>query len=86
VNDISPEEIENIEIVKGPSARNLYGTDASNGVVVITTKRGRAGAAALEASSVRAARSTISTTIPHSTRSSATAPRDAGHGSPLLPV
>jgi TonB-linked SusC/RagA family outer membrane protein len=45
VNDISPEEIENIEIVKGPSAATLYGTDAANGVIVITTKRGRAGAA-----------------------------------------
>jgi TonB-linked SusC/RagA family outer membrane protein len=45
VNDISPEEIENIEIVKGPSAATLYGTDASNGVIVITTKKGRAGAA-----------------------------------------
>ncbi|MBK8647855.1 MAG: TonB-dependent receptor [Gemmatimonadetes bacterium] len=45
VNDINPEEIENIEVVKGPSAATLYGTDAANGVVVITTKRGRAGAA-----------------------------------------
>jgi TonB-linked SusC/RagA family outer membrane protein len=45
LNDLSPEEIENIEIVKGPSAATLYGTDAANGVVVITTKRGRAGAA-----------------------------------------
>ena len=45
VNDISPEDIENIEIVKGPSAATLYGTDASNGVIVITTKRGRAGVA-----------------------------------------
>jgi TonB-linked SusC/RagA family outer membrane protein len=45
VNDINPEEIENIEIVKGPSAATLYGTDAANGVIVITTKRGRAGAA-----------------------------------------
>ena len=44
VNDINPEEIENIEIVKGPSAATLYGTDASNGVIVITTKKGRAGA------------------------------------------
>ncbi len=45
VNDLSPEEIENIEIVKGPSAATLYGTDAANGVIVITTKKGRAGAA-----------------------------------------
>jgi TonB-dependent SusC/RagA subfamily outer membrane receptor len=43
VNDLNPEEIENIEIVKGPSAATLYGTDAANGVIVITTKRGRAG-------------------------------------------
>ncbi|MCX5755362.1 MAG: SusC/RagA family TonB-linked outer membrane protein [Gemmatimonadetes bacterium] len=43
VNDINPSEIENIEIVKGPSAASLYGTDAANGVIVITTKRGRAG-------------------------------------------
>ena len=42
--DINPEEIESIEIVKGPSAATLYGTDAANGVIVITTKRGRAGA------------------------------------------
>ncbi|HEY7771200.1 hypothetical protein, partial [Longimicrobium sp.] len=35
---------ESIEVVKGPSAATLYGTDAANGVVVITTKRGRAGA------------------------------------------
>ena len=44
-NDISPDEIENIEIVKGPSAATLYGTDAANGVIVITTKKGRAGRA-----------------------------------------
>ena len=43
-DDISPDEIENIEIVKGPSAATLYGTDAANGVIVITTKKGRAGA------------------------------------------
>ncbi|HEY1303776.1 MAG TPA: TonB-dependent receptor, partial [Vicinamibacterales bacterium] len=45
LGDISPEDIENIEIVKGPSAATLYGTDAANGVIVITTKKGRAGAA-----------------------------------------
>ena len=42
-NDINAEEIENIEIVKGPSAATLYGTDAANGVIVVTTKKGRAG-------------------------------------------
>ena len=44
VNDLNPEEIENIEIVKGPSAATLYGTAAANGVIVITTKKGKAGA------------------------------------------
>jgi TonB-linked SusC/RagA family outer membrane protein len=43
-NDLNPDEIESIEIVKGPSAATLYGTDAANGVIVVTTKKGRAGA------------------------------------------
>ncbi|HLL46049.1 MAG TPA: TonB-dependent receptor, partial [Longimicrobiaceae bacterium] len=42
-DDINPEEIENIEVVKGPAATALYGTAAANGVIQITTKRGRAG-------------------------------------------
>lgn len=43
VGDLNPEEIQSIEIVRGPSAATLYGTDAANGVIVITTKRGIAG-------------------------------------------
>jgi TonB-linked SusC/RagA family outer membrane protein len=43
MNDINPEEIESIEIVKGPSAATLYGTESANGVIRITTKKGRAG-------------------------------------------
>ncbi len=43
INDINPEEIESIEVIKGPSAATLYGTEAANGVILITTKRGRAG-------------------------------------------
>ena len=46
-NDINPDDIETIEVVKGPSAATLYGTDAANGVIVITTKKGRAGASRL---------------------------------------
>ena len=42
-NDINPDEIESIEIIKGPAAAALYGTAASNGVIQITTKKGRAG-------------------------------------------
>jgi TonB-linked SusC/RagA family outer membrane protein len=40
LNDINPEDIESIEIIKGPAASTLYGTEASNGVVQIITKRG----------------------------------------------
>lgn len=43
LSSLNPEEIEDIEIVKGPSAATLYGTNAANGVVVVTTKKGRAG-------------------------------------------
>ena len=44
LNDLNPDEIETIEVVKGPAAATLYGTDAANGVIRITTKKGRAGA------------------------------------------
>jgi TonB-linked SusC/RagA family outer membrane protein len=43
INDINPDEIESIEIVRGPSAAAIYGTAAANGVIIITTKRGIAG-------------------------------------------
>jgi TonB-linked SusC/RagA family outer membrane protein len=42
-NDINPEDIESIEIIRGPAAATLYGTEASNGVIQIITKRGAAG-------------------------------------------
>ena len=43
IDDINPEEIESIEVVRGPSAATLYGTAAANGVIVITTKHGQVG-------------------------------------------
>ena len=44
MNDLDPDEIETIEIIKGPAAATLYGTEASNGVINIITKRGKVGA------------------------------------------
>ena len=41
ISDINPSDIENISILKGPSAAALYGSRAGNGVVLITTKSGR---------------------------------------------
>ncbi len=43
LNDFNTEDIESIEIIRGPAAATLYGTEASNGVVQIITKKGRAG-------------------------------------------
>lgn len=45
LNDIHPEDIESIEIIKGPAASTIYGTEASNGVIQIITKRGALGQA-----------------------------------------
>jgi TonB-linked SusC/RagA family outer membrane protein len=42
-NDFNPDDIESIEIVKGPAAATLYGTEAANGVIQIITKRGGQG-------------------------------------------
>jgi TonB-linked SusC/RagA family outer membrane protein len=44
LNDIAPEDIESIEVIKGPAAATIYGTEASSGVVQIITRRGTAGA------------------------------------------
>jgi Outer membrane receptor proteins, mostly Fe transport len=44
LNDFNPEDIESIEVLKGPSATTLYGTEASNGVINIITKKGTARA------------------------------------------
>jgi TonB-linked SusC/RagA family outer membrane protein len=45
LNDVNPEDIESIEVIKGPAAATLYGTEASNGVIQIITKRGKSGKA-----------------------------------------
>ena len=42
-SDINPDDIDNISVLKGPAAAALYGLEAANGAVVITTKRGKAG-------------------------------------------
>jgi TonB-linked SusC/RagA family outer membrane protein len=44
LDDIDPSTIERVEVLKGAAAATLYGTEASNGVIQIFTKRGTAGA------------------------------------------
>lgn len=48
IADLNPENIESIEVLKGPSAGAIYGSRGANGVVIITTKRGRAGTPTLD--------------------------------------
>jgi TonB-linked SusC/RagA family outer membrane protein len=51
MNDINPNEIESITVLKGVSASALYGSRAGNGAIIITTKRGKSGAATVDFSS-----------------------------------
>ena len=48
LNDLNPDDIESIEVVKGPAAATLYGADASAGVIQIITKKGRAGTSSFQ--------------------------------------
>lgn len=41
--DLNPADIQNVEVLKGASAAAIYGSEAANGVIIITTKRGQAG-------------------------------------------
>ena len=50
LNDLALNDIERIEVIKGPAAATLYGTEASNGVIQIFTKRGQQGAPRFEVS------------------------------------
>ncbi len=45
--DINPEDIENVTVLKGPEATALYGSDGSNGAIIITTKKGTKGKSTL---------------------------------------
>jgi TonB-linked SusC/RagA family outer membrane protein len=46
--DINPNDIESIQVLKGPSASSIYGSRGTNGVIVITTKQGQAGKSSLD--------------------------------------
>lgn len=57
LNGINPQDIESIEVLKDASAAAIYGSQASNGVVLITTKRGSRGPTQISASMERGVRS-----------------------------
>jgi TonB-dependent starch-binding outer membrane protein SusC len=50
IADLNPEDIETIEVLKGASASAIYGSKASAGVIIITTKKGKAGKPRIELS------------------------------------
>lgn len=50
INDLNPDDIESITVLKGPNAAALYGSRATNGAILITTKRAQSGQMRTEAS------------------------------------
>ena len=51
IADFNPEDVESISVLSGPSAAALYGSSAANGVVLITTKKGKEGKLSVQYSS-----------------------------------
>lgn len=47
ISNLNPDDIESLNILKGPAAAALYGSSAANGVVIITTKKGKVGRASI---------------------------------------
>src|SRR5437867_511676 len=56
--DLNPDDIGTLTVLKGPEAAALYGIDAANGAIVITTKRGRVGGGVQYTSTFRVERTT----------------------------
>lgn len=48
IQNISPNDIESVDVLRDASSAAIYGSRASNGVIIITTKRGRSGAASVD--------------------------------------
>ncbi|MFX8433601.1 TonB-dependent receptor plug domain-containing protein, partial [Acinetobacter baumannii] len=46
--DLNPNDIENVTVLKGPEATALYGSQASSGAIVITTKRAKSNKLAIQ--------------------------------------
>jgi TonB-dependent starch-binding outer membrane protein SusC len=43
IADLNPNDIESVQVLKGPSASSIYGSKGTNGVIIITTKQGNSG-------------------------------------------
>ncbi len=78
--DLNPNDIENIQILKGPSASSIYGSRGTNGVIIITTKQGQVGRPVLNLTQ-RFGSAAISHKIPIRCFKTATEVDDAGFDS-----
>ena len=45
INDVNPNDVESISVLKDAASSSIYGSKAANGVILITTKRGKSGKA-----------------------------------------
>jgi TonB-linked SusC/RagA family outer membrane protein len=50
LNNINPEDVEDVQILNGAAGATLYGSEASNGVIIVTTKKGHRGKPVIKAS------------------------------------
>ncbi|MEQ1856567.1 MAG: TonB-dependent receptor plug domain-containing protein [Longimicrobiales bacterium] len=55
LDDIAPDDVESVEVLRGPAATSLYGTDAAAGIIHIVTKRGTLGSPRFTATMTRGA-------------------------------
>ena len=51
ISNLNPEDIENVTVLKGPAASALYGSQAANGVILVTMKKGKPGVSQINVSS-----------------------------------
>lgn len=51
ISNLNPEDIESMQVLKGASAAALYGSQAANGAILVTTRKGRSGSARVNVSS-----------------------------------
>ena len=52
LQNINPDDVESMNVLKGPAAAALYGSSANNGVILVTTKKGKSGQAKVDVNSV----------------------------------
>ncbi|MGV8090611.1 MAG: SusC/RagA family TonB-linked outer membrane protein [Mangrovibacterium sp.] len=52
LSSINPDDVQSMNVLKGPAASALYGSSANNGVIVVTTKKGKSGEPKIEVNSV----------------------------------